>query len=80
VTTQTANEAADRLLAAITEFSRTGRWDERGENRSSDMLREALAAERRAMVERIRAEFEGRTWHPDDKERIDRILDEEAAR
>lgn len=26
-------------------------------------------------VKRIRAEFEGRTWHPDDAERIGYILD-----
>jgi hypothetical protein len=68
MTTQTRNEAAERLRSILN-----------ANGAAPHLLDEALAAERRATVERIRA-----AWPEPDGERstriLDAILDEEAAR
>jgi hypothetical protein len=76
MTTQTRNEAAERLRSDMT-------WEDEGDALRFDLrLDEALDAERRATVERIRARLDpgvgGRVSQP--YIRVLAILDEEAAR
>jgi hypothetical protein len=74
--TTTRNEAAERLLAA-------GYWEQNAAERFR-LLDEALAAERRATVERIRErllrEVDDAVWAEATDRVFERILDEEAAR
>ena len=66
---------AGRALAARAKRQAFGNWEGIAQFEIPAIEAEARAAARKEVLDGFRAEIDGRTWHPDDLDRLNIILD-----